>query len=77
MSEQSPESSDSPVAQAYRQYLRTVKEAWSNLDVEALDLKGISARATLLATTASGGCAATLPCWGIPNCTSCIATIQI
>ena len=33
-------SEDSPVEQAYRAYLRAVKEAWANLDVETLDLKG-------------------------------------
>jgi hypothetical protein len=32
-------SKDSPVEQAYRAYLRAVKEAWANLDVETLDLR--------------------------------------
>jgi hypothetical protein len=30
----------SPEEVAYRAYLRAVKEYWSNLDIEALDLKG-------------------------------------
>lgn len=34
-----PESPGSPTEQAYRQYLRSVKDAWADLDVEALDLK--------------------------------------
>ena len=33
------ESEDSPVEQAYRAYLRAVKQAWADLDVEALDLR--------------------------------------
>jgi hypothetical protein len=33
-------SEDSPVEQAYRAYLRAVKEAWANLDVDSVDLKG-------------------------------------
>jgi hypothetical protein len=32
-------SEESPVEQAYRAYLRAVKEAWANLDVEVVDLK--------------------------------------
>ena len=33
------ESEDSPVEQAYRAYLRAMKQAWADLDVEALDLR--------------------------------------
>ena len=46
--------SDSLAEQAYRQYLRSVEEAWANLDVEALDLTPATSPAPIVAMACLG-----------------------
>lgn len=55
-----------PEEEAYRAYLRSVKEYWTNLDVEALDLKARTAvpPGTLGTMFCQVPCIASLACMG-------------